>query len=94
MDIQFDNLELFKNLVAKNGLNLFLGAGFSTYARNKDGEPLPLGDTIKDYLIENFDLNKNRNYTLDSVCQKIKQDKADLLKHLLKDGNKKMDRMA
>lgn len=85
MDIQFDNLELFKNLVAKNGLNLFLGAGFSTYARNKDGEPLPLGDTIKDYLIENFDLNKNRNYTLDSVCQKIKQDKADLLKHLLKE---------
>lgn len=85
MDVRFDNLELFKTLVAKSGLNLFLGAGFSTYARNKDGETLPLGDAIKDYLIEKFDLNKSRNYSLDRVCQIIKQNQNDSLKVLLKE---------
>ena len=40
--VRFDNEPLFKEFVSKYGMNLFLGAGFSTYAYNEQDEALPL----------------------------------------------------
>ena len=45
--MRFDNETLFISMVSKYGMNLYLGAGFSVYAYNEDGEALPLGDKIK-----------------------------------------------
>ena len=41
--VRFDNEPLFREFVSKYGMNLFLGAGFSTYAYNDQPEALPLG---------------------------------------------------
>ena len=38
------------------GVNLFLGAGFSTLATNKDGDPLPIGDSLRQALLDKFSL--------------------------------------
>lgn len=39
------------------GVNLFLGAGFSTLAGNITGNKLPVGEGLKDLLIREFDLS-------------------------------------
>ena len=83
--MRFCKEALFKELVAKHGINLYLGAGFSVYARNDDGESLPLGNRINDKLIELFELDKTRGFNLSKTCQKIKKDSEDLLEKVLKD---------
>ena len=55
---RFDNEALFKDFVSKYGLNLFLGAGFSTYAYNDQQETLPLGGEIATRLCSLFNLDK------------------------------------
>ena len=62
--MRFDKETLFKELVTKYGLNLYLGAGFSTYAYNADGESLPLGNAINERLIKLFSLDESRNFNL------------------------------
>ena len=83
--MRFDNEALFVSLVSNYGMNLYLGAGFSVYAENEIGEKLPLGNEIKDRLIEVFGLKTNREYTLSKTCQKIKRDNKDALERLLKE---------
>lgn len=83
--MRFDNETLFISMVSKYGMNLYLGAGFSVYAYNEDGEALPLGDKINQRLISTFGLNINRGYTLSKTCQKIKRDNVDALERILKD---------
>ena len=83
--MRFCKEALFKELVAKHGINLYLGDGFSVYARNDDGESLPLGNRINDKLIELFELDKTRGFNLSKTCQKIKKDSEDLLEKVLKD---------
>ena len=83
--MRFDKETLFMELVAKHGFNLYLGAGFSVYARNEEGDYLPLGDKINERLIEIFQLDKTRKYNLGKTCQKIKRDSEDLLEKILKD---------
>lgn len=83
--MRFDKEALFKELVTKYGLNLYLGAGFSTYAYNGAGESLPLGNDINDRLIKLFSLDENRNFNLSKTCQKIKKDNADMLEKVLKE---------
>ncbi len=39
--MRFDKEGLFRELVKKYGMNLYLGAGFSVYAYNEEGENLP-----------------------------------------------------
>lgn len=73
----FENEELFKSVVSKNGINLFLGAGFSTYAYNADDESLPLGSLICERLIERFEINPKIYTTLSKVCRKIKRTQTD-----------------
>lgn len=83
--MRFDNEALFVSLVSNYGMNLYLGAGFSVYAENEIGEKLPLGNEIKDRLIEVFGLKTDREYTLSKTCQKIKRDNKDALERLLKE---------
>lgn len=83
--MRFDKEPLFKELVRKHGFNVYLGAGFSVYAKNDDGESLPLGNRINDKLIKLFQLDKNRGFNLSKTCQKIKKDSEGLLEKILKD---------
>lgn len=83
--MRFDKEELFKELVTKHGMNLYLGAGFSVYSYNNDDERLPLGDEINQRLIDLFSLDKSRKLNLSKTCQKIKVNNADMLEKTLKD---------
>ena len=83
--VKFDKEALFIDLVSKSGLNLFLGAGFSVYAYNSDGQSLPLGEGINEMLINLFSLDKKRKYSLNKTCQKIKKDNEDALTRILKE---------
>lgn len=83
--MRFDNKELFISLVSQYGMNLYLGAGFSVYAKNEGGEGLPLGNEINKRLIKEFGLKKDREYTLSQTCQKIKKNNKDMLDRFLKD---------
>lgn len=88
MKVEFENEELFKHLVKNHGLNLFLGAGFSVYARNAEDEPLPLSNEINNQLIKLFSLPLNREMDLSLTCQKIKRDNKDALNMILRDKYK------
>lgn len=83
--MRFDKEELFRELVTKHGMNLYLGAGFSVYAYNEDGESLPLGESINEKLIDMFSLDKSRKMNLSKTCQKIKISNSDILERILKD---------
>lgn len=83
--MRFDNEQLFISLVKKYGMNLFLGAGFSVYAYNDSDESLPLGNEINNRLIDLFQLNTARKYTLSQTCQKIKKENKDYLERILKE---------
>lgn len=83
--MRFDKEELFKELAKKHGINLYLGAGFSVYAYNEDGENLPLGDEINRRLISLFSLDNSRKFNLSKTCQKIKSTNADMLEKKLKE---------
>ena len=50
----FENKNAFIDVTYKNGLNLFLGAGFSVLSENIDGSKLLLGKDLKDFLINHF----------------------------------------
>lgn len=82
---RFDKQKLFENYINEYGLNLFLGAGFSVMATNKYGETLPLGKEINERLIDYFELDKNRGFSLSQTCQKIRNSKSDALDMFLKD---------
>lgn len=85
---RFDNEKLFINYVTQYGLNLYLGAGFSVYAYNENSETLPLGNAINKRIIDTFDLNRNRKYTLSKTCQKVKKENKDALERMLKETYK------
>ena len=65
----------FKDLVLNKEFNLFLGAGFSILAKNKDNENLCLGEELKDSLIEFFDLQKYKDKDLSYISKKLKKTK-------------------
>lgn len=50
----------------KNGVNLFVGAGFSTLAKDKNGNFLPVGSQLGRELANRF--SKNQNYSLPQIC--------------------------
>ena len=83
--MRFDKESLFKELVTKYGMNLYLGAGFSVYAYNEDEESLPLGNEINESLIDLFALDKSRKSNLSKTCQKIKRDNEAMLEKILKE---------
>lgn len=83
--MRFDKESLFRELVSRYGMNLYVGAGFSVYAYNQEGQSLPLGDEINRYLIDIFDLDKSRNLNLSKTCQKIKKEDESILERELKE---------
>lgn len=50
----FDAQALFESSLKNDGINLFLGAGFSVLSSNLNGEKLPLGEGLKNSLINSF----------------------------------------
>lgn len=50
----------------KHGINLFVGAGFSTLAKDKEGRFLPVGTQLGKELTTHF--GKNSNYSLPQIC--------------------------
>jgi hypothetical protein len=83
--MRFEKEALFQQLVSNSGMNLYLGAGFSVYASNRDGESLPLGEEINKQLIDIFEIDKSRKFTLSQTCRKIKKENESTLIRLLKD---------
>jgi len=55
------NIELKDTLInaVNNGISLFLGAGFSILAKDRDNKPLPLGNQLRDELSDEFNLPKS-----------------------------------
>jgi adenylate kinase len=66
------------------GLNLFVGAGFSTLARNSLGDALPVGDKLKNLLVEKFQLEKYRTLDLAGLYAVLAADRRDALRDYLK----------
>ncbi|MGF7143828.1 energy-coupling factor transporter ATP-binding protein EcfA2 [Anaerotaenia torta] len=75
-------------MVGQYGLNMFLGAGFSAYAKNNENEKLPLGNKICEQLIKTFEVENHRNLNLSQVCQKIKSRNKDALNMFLRNKYK------
>ena len=50
----------------KHGVNLFVGAGFSTLAKDKKGKFLPVGAQLSEELASHF--GKNPKYNLPQIC--------------------------
>lgn len=57
---RFDNQHLFENEIIK-GTNLFLGAGFSVLAENRNKEKLPIGNQLNEQIKSFFKLNLDLN---------------------------------
>ena len=83
--MRFEKEALFKEMVSKTGMNLYLGAGFSVYAYNGEDEVLPLGNQINQQLISLFSLDASRGFSLSKTCQKIKKENEDALARFLKE---------
>jgi len=65
--IQIEKETIFKRNVKELGINLFLGAGFSYDAQSKSGK-LPLGDDLKEMLLEHFDFQKFSSLSLPQLA--------------------------
>lgn len=73
MEIQ--NEDLFIDAIS-NGINLFLGAGFSVLAKAGD-KALPTGDDLKNELIDHFNRVKPSKLSLAQLCQIISSTQRD-----------------
>ncbi|GKS12090.1 hypothetical protein YDYSY3_30900 [Paenibacillus chitinolyticus] len=80
----FESEKTFLEIVQKEGLNLFLGAGFSTEAKNIDGNKLMLGYELKKYLLDYFSLERFETKNLPYLCNHLKRNHASELSHILK----------
>ncbi len=56
MIVRFDNKNIFENYL-KSGINLFLGAGFSVLAKNKENQDMPVGEQLANELKQHFQLH-------------------------------------
>lgn len=65
------------------GLNLFLGAGFSTLASNTHGDSLPVGDELKNLLVKEFKLDAYSSLDLASLYAVLLADRRDALRNYL-----------
>ncbi len=85
MGMKFENENLFDELVRGSGMNLFLGAGFSTLAKNGQGEVLPLGGEVNIKLSNVFGLDPKEHRSLSKTCKRIKVAHSDELENYLKE---------
>lgn len=82
--MKFENQQAFEEAVSAEGLNLFLGAGFSVLANNRDDEKLMLGFELKDYLINHFELDKLKSSSLPKIAAHLKRNRKGDFYYLLK----------
>ncbi|QAY75217.1 SIR2 family protein [Sphingosinicella sp. BN140058] len=71
------------NADVRKGINLFLGAGFSTLAKNSQGDTLPVGDSLKGKLIAEFKLDTYSALDLPSLYAILLADRRDALRDFL-----------
>jgi tetratricopeptide (TPR) repeat protein len=79
---QIQNEHLFRHSLAE-GINLFLGAGFSVAAKSC-GKTLPVGDGLRIELLDHFQRPKPSALTLPQLCQIIASTQRDALNEFLK----------
>lgn len=65
--INVENEHTF-NKALSEGINLFLGAGFSLLAKDAKNRTLPLGDKLKDELVKEFNLDTEKALELPQLC--------------------------
>ncbi|MBL6457757.1 SIR2 family protein [Belnapia sp. T6] len=65
------------------GVNLFLGAGFSTLAKNRFTKSLPVGDGLKDLLVKEFNLEPYASLDLAGLYAVLLADRRDALRDFL-----------
>ncbi len=83
--MRFENQKAFEKLITNNGMNLFLGAGFSVLSYDKEDTKLMLGFELKEYLIKHFELEKYKSYSLPKIASHLKRTRKSDLYYILKD---------
>lgn len=66
-------------------INLFVGAGFSTLAKNHNGKNLPVGNALKDQIVENFGLQSYKSLDLPSLYAVLLSDRRQQLRDFLEE---------
>lgn len=83
MSIEIEREEALKKHLKEDGVNLFLGAGFSYDAYNREKKRLPLGNELKDLLLKKFSLDIFKELPLPQICEIIKKQwKGDFNRYL------------
>ena len=67
------------------GINLFLGAGFSVFARDRRDRPLPLASVLRDELSHAFDLPATDSMSLGQLATILDSTRPDELRVFLRD---------
>src|SRR5271157_2892660 len=83
MAIVIENENTFVKTL-EEGLNLFLGSGFSTLAEDARGQALPLGNQLKLELVDHFGLAGSEELSLSQICTILESDRRDGLYAFLK----------
>jgi hypothetical protein len=74
MSIMIENENTFVKAL-EEGINLFLGSGFSTLCKDAQDRPLPLGNQLKLELIERFGLQGSEELSLPQICTIVEADR-------------------
>ena len=74
MTTRFDNKNVFEDYL-KSGINLFLGAGFSVLAKNKEDQNMPVGNQLAKELKQQFGLSGE--FTLPQISTILENTKRD-----------------
>mgnify|MGYP003307890600 CR=1 FL=1 len=81
MGLTIDNENLFKQAIT-DGVNLFVGAGFSLLAKDADGKQLPLGGELNEELRTHF--GKNSILPLPQLCTILEKSNKEAFHNYLK----------
>ena len=82
--LKIQNEELFKRTL-RDGINLFLGAGFSVLSANREKEALPLVTDLIQKICEHFELTKyKKNKNLGWLSKQVKRKREDEFRGFLK----------
>ena len=71
--MEIEKEKILQKHIFEKGVNLFLGAGFSSDAYNRDKEKLPLGENLKKILIDEFNLDQFESLSLSQLSGFIKK---------------------
>lgn len=69
-EIYIENQNLFNDAL-EQGINLFLGSGFSVLSKGEAGKSLPMGTALRDELVSRFNLKNLSGYDLSQVASYI-----------------------